>query len=390
VKQFWVALLLVLVVGTSAFADHVAQSDIIPDVPRDGIPPLDNPRYDLVSKAGWLADDDWVLAFERNGDARAYPVKIMNWHEIVNDTVGGLEVLISYCPLCRSGLVFDRHLDAADVPEAAQSALPKGTLLSFGNTGSLYESDMVMYDRNSDSQWYQIGGEALIGPLHGTTLKRLPASMLSWGQFKTIYPGGSVLSRDTGYTRAYTRDIFAGYNRNPKQLFFPVTRVDDRLPAKSHVLGLSFGKTNRAYNLSSLEPGVYADEVEGQAVVLFVEGGAGVAFDPQIEGKALAFSYEDGQFVDPKTGSVWDFAGKAVSGKLRGAQLQRLVQSNLFWFSWATLYPDSDVLPELADFTPYSVVSNQAQALFPTWAWWLVISLVTVLGVWALRPVLRR
>ena len=139
---------------------------IIQDVPKDAIPPLDFPQYESANKVTWLKDSDIVLGVEFAGDARAYPIKIMNWHEIVNETIGGQKIVITYCPLCNSGIVFDRHLGEQ--------------LLSFGNTGALYESAMVMYDKETESYWYQITGEALRGSLKGQRLSILPSTMMLW------------------------------------------------------------------------------------------------------------------------------------------------------------------------------------------------------------------
>lgn len=394
-KIFSLTLAILWVAFVMVAADHVPQSDIIPDVPRDGIPPLDNPKYESVLETTWLEDEDWVISYERDGDARAFPVKIMNWHEIVNDTIGGLEVLVSYCPLCRSGLVFDRHLNVADVPPEAQGVLPDDAVLSFGNTGSLYENDMVMYDRDSDSQWFQVGGEALTGALHGTKLKRLPASMMRWAQFKENYPTGKVLSRETGHRRDYSRDAFANYNKNQQQLFFPISEIDDRLPAKSRVLGLEFDEISKTYNLDALKDGVYADRIGSQLVALFVQQSAGVAYDPRVEGLTLSFELKEDQFVDEQTGSTWGFSGKATAGALEGTQLERLVQANVYWFSWALVQPDTKIVPEYTGFVPYAPsavatknVGSEAletqgeQNTSGNWLWWAMLgAIVAGLGV---------
>lgn len=382
-KSFVLAFSLFVSFSATVLADHVAQSDIRPDVPRDAIPPLDSPNYDSITAARWN-DDDWMLVFEHNGDVRAYPVNIMNWHEIINETIGGLAVLVSYCPLCRSGLVFDRHLSEAKVPAQAQGVLPDDTIIEFGNTGSLYESDMVMYDRQSESQWFQVGGEALIGSLHGVKLKRLPSTMMPWAQFKTLYPNGRVLSRDTGYraTRDYDHDIFERYSQNPDNLYFYVSKVDPRLPAKTRVLGLSGQQQSKAYNLERLDDGVYPDQLDEQPVVLFVEDGAGMAFDPGVDERQLTFVYEDGRFKDEQTQSTWGFTGTAEAGELKGKSLRPLVQSNLYWFSWAIHEPDTLVLPEPDDFSPYQVRATGGS--LPVWLWG-ALGVLVLGGVWAAR-----
>ena len=360
-KTVLLCLSLLMLLSMSVFADHVAQDDITPDVPRDGIPPLDNPKYDPVAEATWWADDDWMLVYERNGDARAYPINIMNWHEIVNDTIGELDVLVTYCPLCRSGIVFDRRWSQADISPEAQGVLPEGTILEFGNTGSLYESDMVMYDRQTDSQWFQVGGDALIGPLHGVTMKRLPSSMMPWIVFKDIHPHGLVLSKDTGYkNRDYDHDMFERYSQNQERLYFGTSVKDERLPLKSRILGVGFDGVHRAYYLDSLDDGVYMDQVGQQPLVLFVQQSAGVAYDPRLDGRTLSFHFQDDAFVDEQTRSIWDFSGKATSGELEGSQLARLTQTNIYWFSWAIHQPDTDIVPEVEDFQPYAADETTA------------------------------
>lgn len=416
-KTIVLCLPLLMLLSVSVFADHVAQDDITPDVPRDGIPPLDNPKYDTVAEATWWADDDWVLVYERNGDARAYPINIMNWHEIVNDTIGGLDVLVTYCPLCRSGIVFDRRLSEADISPEAQGVLPEDTVLEFGNTGSLYESDMVMYDRQTDSQWFQVGGDALIGPLHGVTMKRLPSSMMPWKVFKNIHSDGLVLSKDTGYqNRDYDHDMFERYSQNQERLYFGTSVKDERLPLKARVLGVSFDGVDRAYHLDSLDDGVYMDQVGQQPLALFVQQTAGVVYDPRLNGRTLSFHFQDDVFVDKQTNSVWDFSGKAISGEMDGSQLTRLTQTNIYWFSWAIHQPGTDIVPEVEDFQPYladetmastpavrasgvdvetasepqqtlrssssedQTTDSDSHAAMPSWMWGVLIGVVVALG----------
>lgn len=355
-KSLWLCVALLAWAALPVGADHVSPEEIVPDVPRDEIPPLDAPAYEPAPAVDWLEADDWLLVYERAGDARAYPVKIMNWHEIVNDTVGGLPVAVTYCPLCRSGLAFDRRLNQAELSPEAEGVLPEDTVIEFGNTGALYENDMVMYDRQSESEWFQVGGEAITGPLHGTRLKRLPSQMMRWAQFREAFPAGQVLSRETGHgaTRNYNLDIFSGYNERDESIPFPVSRRDERLPLKAPVVGVTFGGEAVGYDLESLADGAYADQVGGQPLVLFVLDGAGAAFDPAVEGRKLSFELEDGRFRDAQTGSSWDLSGQAVAGELEGKQLRRLPQSSLFWFSWATLHPESEAVSQAGALTPYA------------------------------------
>ncbi len=242
---------------SSSLATHHPKNDkdnipIIPDVPRDAIPPLDSPKYESAQEAGWLRDDDIVLGVEFNNDARAYPLKILNWHEIVNEKIGGKDVLVSYCPLCRSGILFDRNLE--------------GRVLTFGNTGALYESDMVMYDRQTESFWFQVAGRAIRGPLKGKELSLLPSYLTTWKQWRALYPTTKVLSRKTGFIRRYESDPYSGYDVPNSLPAFPVSITDNRLPYKEKVIGLLVNHMAKAYPVNLVRGKTLQDKVNGQRV----------------------------------------------------------------------------------------------------------------------------
>ncbi len=153
--------------------------------PKDGIPSIDQPVYITAEEAAsWLGDREPVIAFRFAGEARAYPLQILMWHEIANTRFGDIPVAVTFCPLCYSALVFDRRVD--------------GETLEFGVSGFLRHSDMIMFDRTTESLWQQITGEAVVGSYTGTRLKTLPSQIISFEQFREVYPGGLVLSRETG------------------------------------------------------------------------------------------------------------------------------------------------------------------------------------------------
>ena len=316
----------------------ISPADIFPDVPRDAIPPLFSPEYLDAEVAGaWLQPEHLVLGFEWRGDARAYPLLIMNWHEIVNDRIGERDVVVTYCPLCRTGLVFDRHL--AD-----------GTLLTFGNTGALYESAMVMYDHQTDSQWWQAAGEAITGPLKGAYLELLPAITATWSDWRALWPETLVLSRNTGYERDYDRDIFAGYSAVDSAPVFPVSFLDDRLRPKERVLGVEAAEGPVAYSLTALGPwAVLHDLVEGRPVVVFSgPSDAGAVFEAVVDGQTLRFVVNDERFLDTDTGSTWDLSGRATAGPLKGKRLVVIPSFTSYWFSWATVWPETRIEPQTA------------------------------------------
>ena len=168
--------------------------------PKDGIPAIDDPAFVSVATADrWLAPRSPVMVVERGGEVKAYPLAILMYHEIVNDRVGGVPVAVTYCPLCNTALVFDRRVGRRT--------------LDFGTTGRLRHSDLVMYDRQTESWWQQASGEAIVGELTGTRLEFLPANILAWERARTLYPELAALSKETGHARRYGTSPYAGYDR---------------------------------------------------------------------------------------------------------------------------------------------------------------------------------
>ena len=315
-------------------------------VSRDGIPPLDDPGYVSVEEADeWLEDLEPVILLEIDGDARAFPLQIMTWHEIVNDEVGGVPVSVTFCPLCNSAVTFDRRLD--------------GVVYDFGTSGNLRNSDLVMWDRQTESWWQQFTGEAIVGELTGSLLTFLPSTIVSWADFKGFHPAGMVLSRDTGYSRDYGRNPYVGYDRADEPPFLFFGEADERLLPKERVAAVSAGGVDVAFPFTVLaEEGAVNCRVGGEELVVFFQPGTRSALDHSLierskevgatgiflaeaDGRTLTFSREGGRFLDAETGSVWDFAGRAVEGELKGAMLTPVVHANHFWFAWAAFKPDT-------------------------------------------------
>ena len=314
--------------------------------PRDGIPPLDEPSFTTPEEADvWLRPLEPVVSVELNGDARAYPLQILIWHEIVNDVVGGVPVTVTFCPLCNSAISFDRRLD--------------GVTYDFGTSGNLRKSDLVMWDRQTESWWQQFTGEAIVGELTGKTLTMLPSQIVSWEDFKAASPEGKVLSTETGFRRSYGRNPYVGYDRvdNPPFLFDGET--DDRLQPKERVAAVSMGDDSVAFPFSILEDeAVVHYSIGEQELVVFFEpetrsaldigsaqsgrkvGSTGI-FDPDLDGQRLAFRAEGDGFVDTETGSVWNIQGKAIEGPLAGSVLTPIVHAVHFWFAWGAFMPDT-------------------------------------------------
>ncbi len=318
--------------------------------PRDGIPPIDRPRFVSPAEAStWLKKREPVLVVERGGKARAYPHQILIWHEIVNDELAGTPIAVTYCPLCNSAVVFDRRVDAAT--------------LRFGTTGNLRRSDLVMWDDATESWWQQLTGEAVVGELTGKQLRTLPAETLSFEQFRERHPTGEVLSRDTGNERDYGRNPYEGYDDPDSKPFLLEGEADPRLPPKERVVSIIRGKRATVVAFSRLRSDPVAEVSIGDEmlIVLFAPGVRSALDAGEIQrsrdvGTAGVFSRElgdrkvtlvaagDGRFRDRASGSVFDVTGRAVAGPLKGQRLRAAVHDLSFWFAVAAFRPDARIV----------------------------------------------
>lgn len=315
-------------------------------VPRDGIPPIDAPKFVTAAEADeWLNDREPVVVYANDGDVRAYPLQILTWHEIANDVVGGRPVAVTFCPLCNSALVFDREV--------------LGATMRFGVSGNLRNSDLIMWDDLTETWWQQLTGEAIVGDLAGYFLDPLPAQLIGYGEFKASFPNGVVLGRDTGFRRDYGRNPYPGYDAARGSPFLFRGDLDDRLRSGERVVAIELGGEAVAYAFTHLQSvGVVNDVVGGVPVVVFWSPdtasaldarsiadakavGSGVAFGREVAGRTLTFEPGDGVFTDRETSSTWSISGEAVAGALEGIQLPPVVHANHFWFAWAAFYPET-------------------------------------------------
>ncbi|MBI2935563.1 MAG: DUF3179 domain-containing protein [Chloroflexi bacterium] len=314
--------------------------------PRDGIPPLDAPKFVGVGEAqGWLDKQEPAIVLELNGDARAYPLQVLIWHEIVNDIVGGVPVAVTFCPLCNTAIVFDRRLE--------------GRVYDFGTTGNLRWSDLIMWDRQTESWWQQVTGEAIVGELAGKKLALFPASIVSWADFKKAHRDGKVLSRETGFSRPYGTNPYVGYDEADVPPFLYEGPTDGRLLPKERVVTVVLDKLAIAFPFSVLEKerAINYRQDGHELVVFFASGaksaldrelisesrsiGAASVFAPRVDQQQLTFRAEGDGFRDAETGSVWNVLGQALEGPLVGKRLPSLVHGDHFWFSWAVFRPDT-------------------------------------------------
>lgn len=333
------------------FSKHsVSYREILSGGPtKDGIPSIDSPKFISVEEADpWLANVEPVISVQVGEDARAYPIQVLIWHEIVNDTVGDLPLTVTFCPLCNTAIVFEREVD--------------DQVLDFGTTGRLRNSNLVMYDRQTESWWQQATGEAIVGELLGTKLKLYPASIIAWSDFAAAFPDGKVLSKETGFARQYGNNPYSGYDDINNSPFLFRGETPGQLAAMERVLALDLNDETVAYPYSILSSErVIHDQVGGEDIVVFwVEGtasaldttrildgrdvGSASAFSQILDGEKLNFSALDGGlFKDDKTGSQWNILGQAIEGPLRGETLTQLTAVNHFWFDWVAFKPETRV-----------------------------------------------
>jgi hypothetical protein len=265
--------------------------------PRDGIPSIDTPHFLSSTVAeSEIKDHQSVLGIEIDNISRAYPIAILNWHEVVNDKVNGRSIVISYCPLCGSGMVFSSTSSEGD--------------LEFGVSGLLYNSDVLLYDRQSSSLWSQLMGKAISGPMQGTKLHSIPATHTTWGLWKSAHPDTTLLSRETGFQRDYDRDPYKGYTDH-KGIYFPVETVDPGYHPKERVLGIEVNGRFKGYPYSELS----------RTTTPITE---------QFNGLNYRVYYDQ----DTNTARATDLDNRPI------------VTVSSFWFAWMAFHPDSKVFTQ--------------------------------------------
>lgn len=322
-------------------------------VMRDGIPPIDTPRFWKKEKSMQaFFEHEPVIAVEINNEAKAYPLSVLMYHEIANDLVGGVPVSVTYCPLCNAAIVFNRRLDF------------KGHeyLLDFGVSGMLRKSDLVMWDRQTESWWQQFTGEALVGELTGAQLDLVSSMLISLKDFFENYPNGEVLSTETGHFRKYGTNPYTGYdNPENKQPHLFNETVDGRLPAMERVIDVQIEGQYKIYPFSAIQKKhVINDVFNDEAIVLFFasktvsvldktniaeskEIGSVTVFTSRIDDKILSFQKVENNFVDEQTLSTWSITGKCIKGVYKGWELRPITHGNHFAFSWFAFHPDCEI-----------------------------------------------
>lgn len=315
---------------------------------RDDIPAIDVPKFVDSSRADqWLNDREPVIVVALKRAARAYPLQILMYHEIVNDRIADIPLTVTFCPLCYTSIVFSRRVD--------------GNVLDFGTTGRLRNSDLVMYDRQTESWWQQFTGEAIAGFYAGQKLEQLPGSIVAYETFKQQFPDGEILSRDTGFSRPYGQNPYRGYDDINDRPFLYRGTIDDRLPPMERVIGLNINGQTKIYPLSIVNDlRVINDVVENEPVAVFSKPGmlsvldksvigesrtipAAKIYSTTLDGRQLTFGLNNGKIVDLQTGSTWNMFGTAIAGQLIGRSLKSLDLGVHFAFAWLAFRPDTQI-----------------------------------------------
>jgi len=296
--------------------------------PKDGIPSIDNPVFTNVQGSYFMSDSDTVVGVEINGEVKAYPIFILVWHEIVNDNLGRTPIAVTYCPLCYTNQVFERVIDGQEV--------------EFGTSGKLYNSNLLMYDRLTESYWSQALGIAVKGELSGYKLNLIPFDVITWGDWKTLHPNTLVMTTDTGYIRSYSTDPYGNYYTEPR-IFFPVEHSDDRMHPKEIIIGFNQNNIYKAYKQNDIELNIIINDSIGETPVMLISlySENSRAFERTINGVVLDFEYMDGKIFDSQTNSEWNYDGLSISGEYEGKQLERMPIEPGFWFEWFAFHPQT-------------------------------------------------
>ena len=313
-------------------------------VPKDGIPAINNPTWDAAAEGGWLNNDFLVVGVVIDGQAFAYPHRMMDQHEIVNEATSTTPYTVSFCPLTGSSIVFKSTIGGGVKP--------------FGVSGLLMQNNLIMFDRQTDSNWPQLRLQADRGTLINTQLDLIDHTEIEWGAWKELHPGTLIMSRNSGgrVPSAYDRIFYDGYRVSNSSPFFPMNFSDTRLLPKIRVLGVFAGGGTKAYPMFSFDEGraIINDQISGVPIAVFGDPDSRMmrAFLTKIDGQTLTLklmagtdtgSLSEVQFIDDETGSTWNFDGKAISGNLSGEKLSQSKAYVAYWFAWSAFNRDTEL-----------------------------------------------
>ncbi len=303
---------------------------------KDGIPALTEPLFIPAAEADYLDEDDLVLGYRDGSDIRAYPHAILDWHEIVNDKVNGLAFAVNYCPLTGTGISWGRTFDGVET--------------TFGVSGLLYNSNLILFDRETDSYWSQMLLQSVKGDLRGTWAETFHIVETTWATWQEMYPETKVISTETGYNRSYGFYPYRDYREDHDHFLFPFSPVDNRLNSKERVHGIIIQDSAKAYRLNTFaggltivedtfmsEPIVITGSKENDFIVSFsrtMPDGTILSFEPSPANSAAD------EIMTDLEGNTWDVFGEALSGPRQGERLSPTRSFMGFWFAWGAFYPE--------------------------------------------------
>ena len=299
----------------------------------DGIPSVDHPNFDLAEDVQPFFDDELVLGFEHEGELKAYPVPILDWHEIVNDELNGRYIAITYCPLTGTGIGWNRKI--------------RRDITTFGVSGLLYNTNLMPYDRETESTWSQQRLECVNGLYNGWQPETYSLIETTFRTWKKSFPNSKVMNANTGFVRRYSAYPYGDYRTNDDLLFFPVSNKDQRLPAKERVLGVMVNDQAKAYRFNAEENGteVIHDQVDGTTIIVVIskkDNYNTVFLNPDdLEFEAI----QDGlpSIMKDGNGNLYDLAGRVILGPDQGQKLGRPTAFIGYWFSWGAFYPNIEI-----------------------------------------------
>lgn len=299
---------------------------------KDGIPSVDNPKFGSVNSISYLNDNDLVVGYAVGNDVRAYPHPILDWHEIINDEIRGKQLAITYCPLTGTAIAWNRELN--------------GSVTTFGVSGLLYNTNLLPYDRATNSNWSQMLLKSVNGNLTGTEISTYPVIETTWETWKEAYPNSQVVTTNTGFNRSYGSFPYRDYRTNHNFLLFPVSNEDSRLPKKERVIGVIVDEKAKVYSIEQFNGlKVIEDNFQGTDIVVAGDKTKNflLLFERKMpDGALLSFTAVPDALpvvMADNEGNQWDMLGRAVIGPRQGQQLAGLKSYIGYWFAWAAFYP---------------------------------------------------
>ena len=305
-------------------------------VPKDGIPAINNPIWDGAAEGDWLDDSYLVVGVVIDGQAYAYPHKMMDQHEIANEPTSSTPYTVSFCPLTGSSIVFKSTIN--------------GSVHTFGVSGLLMQNNLIMFDRQTDSNWPQLRLQADRGSLINTKLDLIEHTEIEWGGWKELHPGTLIMNRNSGGRNPdnYLLTLYTGYRRSGSDPLFGMSYIDTRLQNKIRVLGVFSGNATKAYPMFSFDDGraIINDQVGGSSIAVFGDPGSRMmrGFYTEVNGQNLTLKLLSGtetgslsnvRFIDNETGSKWNLDGEAIAGSLTGEKLSQPKSYVAYWFAWS-------------------------------------------------------